>query len=108
MATTGGAIFSMNHAVEWHWLQPAPTSFNGVDGLVPEGSLTLSGAKLYGMAGAGGSSFKARSSESTPMVPALPFSHNFQGGASDGQFTYWKTSRSPAQPSMGGAYYWLG
>ena len=82
-------------------LTPASAStilhtFIGSDGSNPFGSLTLSGAKLYGMAEAGGSSNSGTLFSMNTDGTGFGLLHTFTGGAGDGSYPHGSLTLSGA------------
>ena len=80
-----GALFSMNTDGSGFGLLHSFTG-GASDGRYPEGSLTLSGAKLYGMTVYGGSSDTGAIFSMNTDGTGYGLLHTFTGGASDGRF----------------------
>ena len=67
------------------------------DGSMPDGSLTLSGTKLYGMTEAGGSSNTGALFSMNTDGSSFGLLHSFTGGASDGSTPYGSLTLSGAK-----------
>ena len=80
---SGGALFSMNTDGSGFGLLHSFTRTTS-DGGGPEGSLKLSGTKIYGMTSEGGSSNRGTVFSMNTDGTGFGLLHSFTGGASDG------------------------